>query len=115
MSSGLVPGLLAVTVPPVEMLPAARAPQRLVVPLPPQLWGNVHDPQLAVRASWQLSLAATLPQFLPSRMQNALSLSGTQPPSVVPPSPVEPPAPELPLDPPVAAPPSSPPLPVTEL
>jgi hypothetical protein len=47
--------------------------------LAPHVWGAVHEPQLAVRETPQLSLDVTLPQFLPSRAQNTGLVSGVQP------------------------------------
>src|SRR5438270_473567 len=44
----------------------------------PHVCGLVQLPQLAVRAVPQLSAALTLPQFLPSRVQKAALVSGTQ-------------------------------------
>jgi hypothetical protein len=55
-------------------------PQTFVVPPPPQVTPvPVHAPQLAVRDALQLSLAVKLPQFLPRRLQNVVSLSAVQP------------------------------------
>src|SRR5438552_3396565 len=72
---------------PVAAASAARATGRLatlcvgVQPLQTfDAWhvcGEVHEPHdVTVRAVPQLSLALTVPQFLPSRAQNAGSLSG---------------------------------------
>src|SRR6185436_10076212 len=56
-------------------------PQTLAVPPPPQVCGEVQVPhEDTVRLVPQLSLAVTLPQFLPSREQNAVLLSGVQVP-----------------------------------
>jgi hypothetical protein len=47
---------------------------------PPHVCGKVHDPQFTlVRLVPQLSAAVTVPQFLPSRVQNAGSVSAVQP------------------------------------
>src|SRR5438132_1257986 len=55
-------------------------PQTLAVPPPAQVCGAVQLPhEEAVRAAPQLSVPVTLPQFLPSAEQNAVSLSGVQP------------------------------------
>jgi hypothetical protein len=55
---------------------SATQPQTLGVPPPPQARGAVQlAPQLTVRATPQLSAALTEPQFLPSRLQKAASLS----------------------------------------
>jgi hypothetical protein len=52
-------------------------PHTLAAPPPPQVWGATHPPQLAtVRIDPQLSRAVTVPQVLPSRVQNSASLSG---------------------------------------
>jgi hypothetical protein len=54
------------------------------VPPPPQVAGEVQVPhELTVRDVPQLSLAVTLPQLSPSRVQNAVVLSGVQAPVVV--------------------------------
>jgi hypothetical protein len=67
---------VAETVPP-SVKSAVLAPQTLGVPEPPQVLGETHEPQeLTVRLLPQLSLAVTLPQFLPRREQNAASVSG---------------------------------------
>jgi hypothetical protein len=58
---------------------SAAQPHTFAVPPPAQLCGNVHVPQIAVRAAPQLSLAVTLPQFLLWRVQNAVSVSAAQP------------------------------------
>jgi hypothetical protein len=59
---------------------SAVQPHTLVVPPPPQLWGAVHVPhEVTVRDVPQLSLAVTVPQFFPSRVQNAASASAVQP------------------------------------
>jgi hypothetical protein len=50
----------------------------LTVPPPPHVCGVVHVPQLAVRVAPQLSAAITIPQFLPTRVQNAVFVSATQ-------------------------------------
>src|SRR4051812_478110 len=53
------------------------SPQTLAVPLPPQVWGAAQVPQDAtLRDAAQLSAPETMPQFLPRRVQKALSLSG---------------------------------------
>jgi hypothetical protein len=52
----------------------------LGVPPPPQVWGEVQLPQLAVREAPQLSVPLTLPQFLPRREQKVVLDSGVQPP-----------------------------------
>src|SRR4051812_12417282 len=52
-------------------------PQTLADPAPPQDCGEVHVPhEVTVRDVPQLSAAVTLPQFLPSREQNVVSVSG---------------------------------------
>ena len=57
--------------------PSPEPPQTLEVPPPPQVAGEVHVPHEAtVRDVPQLSVAVRLPQFLPSREQNAASVSG---------------------------------------
>jgi hypothetical protein len=54
-------------------------PQTLAVPPPAQVLGEVHVPHEAtVREVLQLSLAVTLPQLLPRRVQNAASVSAVQ-------------------------------------
>jgi hypothetical protein len=54
-------------------------PHTLAVPPPPQVCGDVQVPhELTVRDVPQLSLAVTLPQFLPRREQNAVLVSGAQ-------------------------------------
>jgi hypothetical protein len=62
--------------------PPLVQPHTLRVPPPPQVWGEVHGvpkPQSAtVRVVPQLSVPVTRSQFLPSRLQNAGSVSGTQ-------------------------------------
>lgn len=57
------------------------------LPPPPQTAPPMHVPQLAVREAPQLSVAVTMPQFLPTRVQKAASGSGVQPqtPAVPPP------------------------------
>jgi hypothetical protein len=65
-------------------------PQTLGVPPPPQVTpAPVHDPHDATeRPVPQLSVPLTLPQFFPSRVQNAASLSAVQPQTLgVPPPP----------------------------
>jgi hypothetical protein len=58
---------------------SAAQPQTFTVPPPPHVCGIVHVPQLAtVRIAPQLSLAITLPQFLPTRVQNVVFDSATQ-------------------------------------
>jgi hypothetical protein len=57
---------------------SAGQPHTLTVPAPPHVCGIVHVPQFAVRVAPQLSLADTMPQFLPTRMQNAVFDSATQ-------------------------------------
>ncbi len=66
-----------VPVPPsVRSGPDVPPPQTFAVPPPAQVCGEVQLPhELTARFVPQLSLAVTLPQFLPSREQNALSLS----------------------------------------
>ena len=54
-------------------------PQTFAFPLPPQVWGEVHAPQLAVRTRPQLSLPVTEPQLAPDLAQNAASGSEIQP------------------------------------
>src|SRR5688572_24998651 len=52
----------------------APLPQTLSSPAPPQVWGEAQLPQKAtVRVAPQLSMAVTLPQFLPWRAQKELS------------------------------------------
>jgi hypothetical protein len=63
---------------------SAVQPQTLVV-TPPQVCGAVQVPHDdTVRELLQLSLAVMLPQFLPSREQNAASVSAVQPLSQTP-------------------------------
>ena len=55
-------------------------PQTLAVPAPPQVCVEGHVPQeLTVRGLLQLSVPMTWPQFLPTLVQNAVSLSAVQP------------------------------------
>src|SRR3954465_7078565 len=66
---------------PVAVPPSVRSTgvaQTLAVPPPPQVCGDTQLPHEAVRATPQLSLAVTAPQFLASRVQKALSLSAVQ-------------------------------------
>jgi hypothetical protein len=57
------------------------APHTLAVPPPPHVCGDAHVPQeLTVRDAPQLSLAVTLPQFFPRRVQNDTSVSGVHVP-----------------------------------
>jgi hypothetical protein len=65
------------------------------VPPPPQVCGAMHVPHDAtVRDVPQLSVPVTLPQFLPSRVQNAAFVSGAHPHTfAVPPPPHETPVP----------------------
>src|SRR5207244_1908772 len=58
-------------------------PQTLAVPPPPQVCGAVHVPHETVRGWLQLSSAVTPPQVLPSRRQNATSVSGVHTPTQV--------------------------------
>jgi hypothetical protein len=59
---------------------SAVQPHTFTVPPPPHVTPvPEHVPQPAVRATPQLSLAETVPQFLPRREQNAVSFSGMQP------------------------------------
>jgi hypothetical protein len=61
-------------------LVSAVQPHTFDVPPPPQVCGAVHVPHEAtVRDVPQLSAAVTLLQFLPSRVQNAVSFSAVQP------------------------------------
>src|SRR5687767_7560215 len=54
-------------------------PQTLGVPAPPQVAGEVQVPhELTVRLTPQLSVPETEPQFLPSRLQKAVLVSGVQ-------------------------------------
>src|SRR6185369_15853160 len=63
-------------------------PQTFAVPPPPQVSGEVHDPQeVTVRLAPQLSFAVRLPQLAPRRVQKAASLSGVQPQVLVMPPP----------------------------
>jgi hypothetical protein len=54
-------------------------PQTLSVPPPPQVWGVVHDPQVTVRDTPQLSFAVSCPQFFPLRWHRVASPSGVHP------------------------------------
>jgi hypothetical protein len=54
-------------------------PHTFAVPPPPHVCGSVHVPQLAVRGASQWSVFVTVPQFFPSRVQKAASLSAVQP------------------------------------
>jgi hypothetical protein len=59
---------------------SAVQPHTLAVPPPPHVTPvPLHVPQLTVLAVPQLLFPVTLPQFLPSREQNAPSLSGVHP------------------------------------
>jgi hypothetical protein len=58
-------------------------PHTLDAPPPPHVLGAVHVPHEAVRVVPQLSAAVTLPQVLPSRVQNAASVSAVQPHTLV--------------------------------
>jgi hypothetical protein len=69
-------------------------PQTLAVPPPAQVAGDVHVPQLMVRATPQLSVPAKESQFLPCRLQNTASVSGAQPQTFGPPPPQITPVPE---------------------
>jgi hypothetical protein len=61
-------------------LVSAMQPHTFAMPPPAQDSGEAHVPHEAtVRDAPQLSLAVTLPQSLPSRTQNAVSLSAAQP------------------------------------
>jgi hypothetical protein len=58
---------------------SAPQPHTLAMPAPPHVCGDMHVPQfITVREAPQLSLAVTLPQFFPTREQNAEFVSGTQ-------------------------------------
>ena len=80
---------LSLAVTPPQFLPSreqnavsvsAEQPQTLALPPPAHVCGEVHVPhELTVRDVPQLSLAVTPPQFLPSREQNAVSVSAEQP------------------------------------
>lgn len=55
-------------------------PHTLGVPPPPQVWDEEQVPQLVtVRVLPHESMPVTLPQFFPSRAQNAALVSGAQP------------------------------------
>src|SRR5205814_718100 len=55
-------------------------PHTPIVPLPPQVCGEVHMPQLSTdRGAAQLSVPESGPQFFPMRAQNCGSVSLTQP------------------------------------
>jgi hypothetical protein len=103
MSSGEMPGLLAVTVPSFATL--VGDPQTFVCPAPPHVIGGEHEPQSMLTAAPQLLKALTVPQFFPMRRQRAL------PPlePALPPRSPAPPFPACPLDPPA---PGSPPAPL---
>jgi hypothetical protein len=59
---------------------SAVQPQTFAAPPPAHVCGAVHAPHEAtVRDVPQLSAAVTAPQFFPSRVQNAVSLSAVQP------------------------------------
>src|SRR5262245_13961878 len=76
---------VAATVPPSVRSGLLLLPHMLGVPPPPQVWGAVQVPHdETVRAAPQLSVPVTLPQFSPRRAQNALLLSGVQPPPAPP-------------------------------
>jgi hypothetical protein len=63
-------------------------PQTLTVPPPPHVCGMAQAPQLAtLRMAPQLSVPETAPQFLPSLAQNAVSVSGVHPQTLVVPAP----------------------------
>jgi hypothetical protein len=75
-----------------QLPPVPPPPQTLLVPPPPHVCGAVHVPhEPTVRDDPQLSVAVTLPQFLPRLEQSVASVSGVQllPPQtfVVPPPP----------------------------
>src|SRR5262245_37303606 len=63
-------------------VPTTGPPQTLTLPPPPHVLGCTQVPQLAIVRIWpQLSLAVTLPQFLPSIEQSAVSDAAVQPAS----------------------------------
>jgi hypothetical protein len=75
--------------------PSYVQPHTFAVPPPAQVCGDVHVPQSAVRDDPQLSFDVTLPQFFPSRVQNAPVVSAVQPHTfAVPPPPHVTPVPE---------------------
>src|SRR5260221_1403288 len=69
MSSGGTLGMLEVTVPPCARL--VSAPHTDVCPPPPHVWSDGQLPQFPMIGFPQLSLPLTVPQFLPTRSQNA--------------------------------------------
>jgi hypothetical protein len=60
--------------------PSYVQPHRFAVPPPAHVCGDVHVPhEVTVRAAPQLSFPDTVPQFFPTRVQNAASVSAVQP------------------------------------
>ena len=59
-------------------LDSGGQPQTLSVPSPPHVCGEAQVPQSTVLGVPQLSLAVTLPQFLPKRVQKSVLDSGGQ-------------------------------------
>src|SRR5438445_5961451 len=66
--------------PPSVLSRLAGSPHTLARPSPPQDSGCVQLPQRTVRKVPQLSVAITVPQFLPLRAQNSPLRSGSHPP-----------------------------------
>src|SRR5258707_12170125 len=65
--------------PPSVLSRLAGSPHTLARPSPPQDSGCVQLPQRTVRNAPQLSLAITVPQFVPLRAQNSPLRSGSHP------------------------------------